>query len=104
MRVLGVHDGHNASASLVVDGEIVAAVQEERFTREKNWSGVPRHSIEWVLRHGGLTPADIEHVAMNGAQMPAPKSREELLQEYRDVGSMQTRARRVARSMGPVRN
>jgi carbamoyltransferase len=103
MRVLGVHDGHNAAAALVVDGEIVAAVQEERFTREKNWSGVPRLSIEWVLRQGGLTPADIDHVAMNGAHMPAPKNREELLREYREVDSMQVRARRMARSVGPLR-
>ena len=33
MRILGIHDGHNASAALVVDGQVVAAVQEERFAR-----------------------------------------------------------------------
>jgi carbamoyltransferase len=103
MRVLGVQDGHNAAAALVVDGEIVAAVQEERFNREKNWSGVPRRSIEWVLRYGGLTPDDVEHVAMNGALMPTPKNREELMEEYRDIDSPAMRARRVAGSVGPVR-
>jgi carbamoyltransferase len=104
MRVLGVHDGHNAAAALVVDGAIVGAVQEERFTREKNWSGVPRRAIEWVLQEGGLTPADVDVVAMNGAQMPAPKNREQLLEEYRAVDSMGVRARRIAGAVGPVRS
>jgi carbamoyltransferase len=103
MRVLGVHDGHNAAAALVVDGEIVGAVQEERFTREKNWSGVPVRSIEWVLRQGGLQPADVDAVAMNGDHMPTPKNREELLAEYREVDSAKVRARRLAGSIGPVR-
>jgi carbamoyltransferase len=103
MKVLGVQDGHNAAAALVVDGEIVGAVQEERFTRVKNWSGVPQHAIRWVLEQGGLTPADIDWVSMNGAHMPTPKGRDELMQEYREINSMGTRARRVAGSVGPVR-
>jgi carbamoyltransferase len=103
MRVLGVHDGHNAAAALVVDGEIVAAVQEERFTREKNWSGVPRLSIDWVLRHGGLTPDDVDYVAMNGNHMPTPKNRDQLLEEYREVDAPKARARRAARAIGPLR-
>ena len=103
MRVLGVHDGHNASAALVIDGEIVAAVQEERFTREKNWMGVPRHAIEWALEYGGVAPSDLDHVAMHGAQMPTPKNREQLLEEYRTINSRGMRARRIGAAIGPVR-
>src|SRR3954451_2207543 len=103
MRVLGVHDGHNAAAALVVDGEVVAAVQEERFTREKNWAGVPKLSIDWVLRHAGLTMADVDHVAMTGLHMPTPKNRDALREEYRAVDTPSARARRAARSVGPLR-
>jgi carbamoyltransferase len=103
MRVLGIHDGHNAAAALVVDGEVVAAVQEERFTREKNWAGVPQRSIAWVLQSGGLAPSDVDCVAMNGAHMPVPKNREELLEEYREVDSLRVRTRRFGGSIGPLR-
>ena len=41
MKILGIHDGHNASACLYQDGQVAAAIQEERLRREKNWSGLP---------------------------------------------------------------
>ena len=40
---------HDSAATLIVDGEIIAAVQEERFTRLKHDSNYPFHSIEFVL-------------------------------------------------------
>ena len=104
MKVLGVHDGHNASAALVCDGHVLAAVQEERFTREKNWSGFPRRSIEWLLSYSGFDASDLDCVAMNGEHMPIAKNREELLKEYREASSARTRLRRVGRSIGPVRD
>jgi carbamoyltransferase len=97
MRILGIHDGHNAAAALVVDGRVVAAVQEERFTREKNWSGFPVQSIAWVLRHAGLEARELDAVAMNGTHMPYPKDRDALLEEYRTTGTVATRIRRIAR-------
>ena len=45
MNVVGIHDGHTAAAALARDGRIVAAVQEERFTRIKNWAGFPAQSF-----------------------------------------------------------
>ena len=97
MRILGIHDGHNAAAALVVDGRVVAAVQEERFTREKNWSGFPVQSIAWVLRHAGLEARALDAVAMNGTHMPYPKDRDALLEEYRTTGTVATQIRRIAR-------
>lgn len=47
--VLGIHDGHNASAALVKNGSVVAAIQEERLVNEKNYSGTPRNSISAYL-------------------------------------------------------
>ena len=41
MVILGIHDGHNASASLIVDGELVCALGEERLSRDKHQYGFP---------------------------------------------------------------
>jgi carbamoyltransferase len=54
---------HDAAAALLSDGEIVAAVQEERFTRKKHDPGFPRHSIAYCLRHAGLRFDQLQHVA-----------------------------------------
>lgn len=53
---------HDAAAALVRDGELVAAAQEERFSRKKNDPAFPRNAIDYVLRAGGVTAADVTHV------------------------------------------
>jgi carbamoyltransferase len=53
---------HDAAAALVVDGRIVAAAQEERFTRRKHDAGFPRHAVEYCLHTAGLTAAQLDHV------------------------------------------
>ncbi|MFI7705173.1 carbamoyltransferase [Nonomuraea sp. NPDC049480] len=52
--------GHDSSAALTVDGELVAAVEEERLNREKKTARFPREAIAWVLRQGGLTFDDVD--------------------------------------------
>ncbi|MDK2790160.1 MAG: carbamoyltransferase [Methanothermococcus sp.] len=47
--ILGIHDGHNASASLIDSNGIKYAISEERFTRKKNQRGFPKNSIEYIL-------------------------------------------------------
>jgi carbamoyltransferase len=47
--ILGIHDGHDSGAALINKGRIVAAVNEERFTKEKNDTGFPFNSIEYLL-------------------------------------------------------
>ncbi|MCC7303406.1 MAG: hypothetical protein IT233_12270 [Bacteroidia bacterium] len=54
MIVLGVHQGHDSSAAIVKDGQIVADVQEERFARVKHSANAPIHAINYCLRHAGL--------------------------------------------------
>ena len=54
---------HDSAASLVVDGEIVAAAHEERFTRKKHDSSFPHHAIAYVLEESGLTLGDITLVS-----------------------------------------
>ncbi len=53
---------HDAAAALVVDGEIVAAAQEERFTRKKHDEGFPIHAIEYCLQEAGIEPGDLDYV------------------------------------------
>ncbi len=54
---------HDAAAALVSDGKIVAAVQEERFTRIKHDQNFPSHAIAWCLEEAGLTVGDLDAVA-----------------------------------------
>lgn len=62
-RVLGVSAYyHDSAAALIVDGVIVAAAQEERFTRTKGCADLPEKAIEWVLTHGGLEPEQLDAV------------------------------------------
>ena len=66
MHVLGLNAFHgDSSACLVSDGRIVAAAEEERFTRVKHWAGFPAKAIAYCLREGGLTLADVDRVAVN---------------------------------------
>ena len=53
---------HDAAACLVMDGEIVAAAQEERFTRKKHDQDFPVNALAYCLQEGGLVPADVDHV------------------------------------------
>jgi carbamoyltransferase len=53
---------HDAAAALVVDGKIISAAQEERFTRKKNDSDFPCQAVQFCLRHANLTPAQLDAV------------------------------------------
>ncbi len=53
---------HDSAAALVVDGKIIAAAQEERFSRIKHDNGFPHQALAYVLKEGGLTAADLDYV------------------------------------------
>ncbi len=64
MRILGISAFyHDSAAALVEDGDIVAAAQEERFTRIKHDSGFPAHAVTYCLAHAGVALDDVDHVA-----------------------------------------
>jgi carbamoyltransferase len=64
MRVLGISAFyHDSAAALIADGRIVAAAQEERFTRKKFDADYPRYAIDYCLNAGGVTLADVDYVA-----------------------------------------
>lgn len=63
MNILGISAFyHDSAAALVQDGVIVAAAQEERFTRKKHDHRFPAHAVEYCLAEAGITPADLDHV------------------------------------------
>jgi carbamoyltransferase len=53
---------HDSAAALLIDGEIVAAAQEERFSRVKHDSGFPKHAVDYCLSEAGIGAADLDHV------------------------------------------
>jgi carbamoyltransferase len=81
MRVLGINAVfHDPAAALVVDGEIIAAAEEERFSRRKHgkppvafatWE-LPEQAMRWCLEHAGLGPAELDLVAYSYDPALAP--------------------------------
>lgn len=65
MTIIGIYDDHNSSAALSINGEIVCAVQEERFTKRKNEKGFPKKAVKYILEKYNLNNEDIDIVAMS---------------------------------------
>src|SRR5688572_9256346 len=82
MYILGISAYyHDSAACLVKDGDIVAAAQEERFTRKKHDHRFPTSSVDFCLRQAGITCEDVDHVAFY--DKPLLKF-ERLLESYLD--------------------
>ena len=63
MKIIGISAYyHDAAACLVVDGEIVAAAQEERFTRRKHDFNFPTNAISYCLFEAKIKPLDVDYV------------------------------------------
>jgi carbamoyltransferase len=64
MYILGISCYyHDSAAALIKDGAVIAAAQEERFTRKKHDHNFPSNAIAFCLKQGGITAADVEYVA-----------------------------------------
>lgn len=70
MIILGINEGHNASAALMVDGKFVAAVSEERISRRKNEYGYPERSINFCLEYANIRRNQIDKVAIASTSLP----------------------------------
>lgn len=63
MYILGISAlYHDAAAALIKDGEVIAAAQEERFTRKKHDPSLPEHAIAYCLKEGNVEPGDLHAV------------------------------------------
>jgi carbamoyltransferase len=79
-KILGISAFyHDSAACLLVDGQIIAAAQEERFSRKKHDLGFPFNAIQFCLDEAGISGADIDHVVFY--EKPFPKF-ERLLETY----------------------
>ena len=64
MYILGLTTLGDAAATLLADGEVVAAVEEERFSRKKHHIGFPFQAVDYCLSEAGITLADVAHVGL----------------------------------------
>ena len=63
MRILGISCFyHDAAAALIEDGQLIAAAEEERFSRKKHDSGFPKLAIQYCLDTAGIGVRDLDHV------------------------------------------
>ncbi|WP_175924652.1 carbamoyltransferase C-terminal domain-containing protein [Burkholderia latens] len=94
MNILGIHDGHSASAALIRDGEPFGILQEERYTRTKNQGGFPKHAIAELLDLAGLDLADIDAAAFStqAFRNEAMSNRSEVLKVFDDLFGSSDRA------------
>ena len=60
--ILGINWEQNSSAALMIDGKIVSAISEERFSRKKNDESYPKNAIDYVLKFNGIKKSDITNV------------------------------------------
>lgn len=69
MKILGISEGHNCTAALMIDGQIMACASEERFSRLKNDVGYPQKAIDFCLNYAGITALDLDLVAFSNTEL-----------------------------------
>ena len=114
MVIVGINETHCATAAVLQDGKIVGCASEERFTRVKNDAGYPRRAVDALLASLGLSPRDIDLVALAGTRMVAKEWLDRVLQdeayirEYYGVrlpstrGVLQKRFRKLGAKFGLI--
>src|SRR5678815_2119522 len=70
---------HDSAAAIVVDGDIVAAAQEERFTRKKHDAGFPSHAVTYCLKEAGLREEQLDYIVFYDKPL---KKFDRLLESY----------------------
>jgi carbamoyltransferase len=97
VKILGINDQHNASACLLEDGVIVAAVQEERFSRIKNQFCFPERSVAWLLATTETRPEELDSVAIASEHIIGGFTGPDLIRSYAETYHPMAQLRRVAR-------
>lgn len=65
MTILGINAYHaDSSAAIFVDGKLIAATEEERFTRVKHWAGFPALAVKFCLKEAGISLEQLDHIAI----------------------------------------
>ena len=98
MNILGLNAYHgDVSAALVCDGQLVAAVEEERYRRIKHCAGFPRQAMHACLEMGGLTPSDVDLFAVSRDPQAHLLRKAWFLLRHRPKGTVSSRARNMVR-------
>lgn len=85
MYILGINAYHaDSSAAILSDGKLIAATEEERFTRVKHWAGFPAQAIQFCLREAGITLDQVDHIAIG--RDPKAKFNKKLLYLMKNPG------------------
>lgn len=81
MIVLGINETHCATAALLRDGAVIGCASEERFTRVKNDAGYPHRAVDALLSSLGISPREVDVVALAGSRMAAKEWLDRVLQD-----------------------
>ena len=66
MNILGINGYHgDSSAALIIDGKLVAALEEERVRRVKHWAGFPSESIKWCLEEASVNVSELDYITVS---------------------------------------
>ncbi len=101
MIVLGIHDGKDAGVSLLKDGELLYAANEERFSRNKLHFGFPYLSLQNLLSNTGIDPGEIDRVCV-GFQSMVETEDYPIYTDINDVTLLQRIFAGTSRLLGPV--
>ncbi|MBI5614170.1 hypothetical protein HY947_04565 [Candidatus Gottesmanbacteria bacterium] len=82
MFILGISNGHVATATLLKDGRVIASVSEERFNGVKNYNGFPKQAIDWCLKQAGISGRDLDLVTTPYLYRPPVHAPGEQMQKY----------------------
>ncbi len=91
MIILGIHDGHNASASLIEGSKLICAIQEERLVNIKNYCGFPKQAISYILEKNNISINDVDIIGFSSFYVDYNYSREEVLKSYSEEYKHRTR-------------
>ncbi len=83
MKILSIHNGHNAAAGFMEAGEMLFAIQEERLTKIKNYIGYPNKAVDMIFTRFNLSPNEIDYVVFNGNHMARPFDVKELKERFK---------------------
>lgn len=87
MYILGINAYHaDSSAAIFKDGIMIAATEEERFTRIKHWAGFPVLAIQFCLKEAGIKLADVDHITIG--RDPSAKFGKKILYLFKNPGSL----------------
>ncbi len=84
MKILALHDGHNASAAFLENGEVISAVQEERLSRHKNQGEYPDSAVNEVLRIANCNMQNIDYFVFCGLGVTSRKMRDDVMDSYQN--------------------